>query len=85
MYTNAAYGTGLQGFFLFDAAKTVFGAVKGAVTGAVQAVTGTGSQTGSTTPVYVQQPVAPAPNYTPLLLGGAAILGVVLLTQRRRR
>lgn len=77
----------LDGFFLFDAIGTAAKAVAGAVTGAVRSVTGTASQTGSTTPVYQQLPPAPLPppqpNYTPWLIGGAAVLGVVLLTKKR--
>ena len=81
MYTNP----GLGGFFLFDAAKTIAKAAVGAVSGAVKSVTGTASQTGSTTPVYVQQPAVSSPtNYTPWLLGGAAVLGVLLLTRKGR-
>lgn len=73
----------LDGFFLFDAAKAVVGAVKGAV----KSVIGTAQQTGSTTPIYQQYPPQPLPspqtNYTPWLIGGAAVLGVLLLTKKR--
>lgn len=78
---------GLHGFFLFDAAKAAAGAVVGAVKGAISSVTGTASQTGSTTPIYVQTAapvVAVRPNYTPWVLGGAAVLGVLLLTRKGR-
>lgn len=84
-YTAYRPPAGLHGFFLFDAVKAAAGAVVGAVKGVVSSVTGVASQTGSTTPVYIQAPaVAPAPNYTPYLLAGGAVLAVILLTGRKR-
>lgn len=73
----------LDGFFLFDAVKA---AAKFVVGGIKSVVGGVASQTGSTTPVIQQTPapVPPPTNYTPYLIGGAALVSVLLLTQRKR-
>jgi hypothetical protein len=80
MYTGSP---GLQGFFLFDAVKSA----GEFVIGGVKEVFSAGQQTGSTTPVYVQTAALPQStmNYTPWLIGGAAVLGVLLLSKRGRR
>ena len=86
-YYQSGLDQGLDGFFLFDAISSAVKAVGGAISGAVKAVSGVSSQTGSTTPIYQQYPPQPPvqqTNYPPWLIGGAAVLGVLLLTSRKR-